>query len=145
MNCKWVKIEPALNRIPVLRCPDIVEISDDSQLMVISLSLFLRICKVQSRHGLPILEQSRAPACTPLAMSHPPLKSLPLGLLNVGPRRSQPGQRREPRKIITVSVKEDVHLKRQRMPGSPAKNETAKLRILKTLKLRNFLEKFEVS
>lgn len=77
------------------------------------------ICKVQSRHGLPILEQSKAPACTPLAMSHPPLKSLPLGLLNVGPRRSQPGQRREPRKIITVSVKEDVHLKKAENAWKP--------------------------
>lgn len=44
------------------------------------MSLFLQICKVQSRHGLPILEQSKAPTCTPLAMSHPPLKSLPLGV-----------------------------------------------------------------
>lgn len=64
----------------VLRCPDVLEISDDFQLMVISVSLLLQICKVQSRHGLPILEQSKAPTCTPLAMSHPPLKSLPLGV-----------------------------------------------------------------
>ncbi|XP_011935692.1 PREDICTED: eukaryotic translation initiation factor 4 gamma 3 isoform X12 [Cercocebus atys] len=78
------------------------------------------ICKVQSRHGLPILEQSKAPTCPPLAMSHPPMKSLPLGLLNVGPRRSQPGQRREPRKIITVSVKEDVHLKKAENAWKPS-------------------------
>ncbi|XP_048672101.1 eukaryotic translation initiation factor 4 gamma 3 isoform X9 [Marmota marmota marmota] len=78
------------------------------------------ICKVQSRHGLPILEQSKAPSCTPLAIAHPPLKSLPLGLLNVGPRRSQPGQRREPRKIITVSVKEDVHLKKAENAWKPS-------------------------
>ncbi|XP_043846635.1 eukaryotic translation initiation factor 4 gamma 3 isoform X26 [Dromiciops gliroides] len=78
------------------------------------------ICKVQSRHGLPILEQGKAPTCTPLPMSHPPLKSLPLGLLNVGPRRSQPGQRREPRKIITVSVKEDVHLKKAENAWKPS-------------------------
>ncbi|XP_050645718.1 eukaryotic translation initiation factor 4 gamma 3 isoform X12 [Macaca thibetana thibetana] len=78
------------------------------------------ICKVQSRHGLPILEQSKAPTCPPLAMSHPPVKSLPLGLLNVGPRRSQPGQRREPRKIITVSVKEDVHLKKAENAWKPS-------------------------
>uniref|UniRef100_G3VM79 Eukaryotic translation initiation factor 4 gamma 3 n=1 Tax=Sarcophilus harrisii TaxID=9305 RepID=G3VM79_SARHA len=78
------------------------------------------ICKVQSRHGLPILEQGKAPTCTPLPMSHPPLKSLPLGLLNVGPRRSQPSQRREPRKIITVSVKEDVHLKKAENAWKPS-------------------------
>ncbi|XP_023075512.1 eukaryotic translation initiation factor 4 gamma 3 isoform X8 [Piliocolobus tephrosceles] len=78
------------------------------------------ICKVQSRHGLPILEQSKAPTCPPVARSHPPMKSLPLGLLNVGPRRSQPGQRREPRKIITVSVKEDVHLKKAENAWKPS-------------------------
>nr|XP_054114831.1 eukaryotic translation initiation factor 4 gamma 3 isoform X35 [Callithrix jacchus] len=78
------------------------------------------VCKVQSRHGLPILEQNKAPTCPPLAMSHPPMKSLPLGLLNVGPRRSQPGQRREPRKIITVSVKEDVHLKKAENAWKPS-------------------------
>ncbi|XP_009448303.2 eukaryotic translation initiation factor 4 gamma 3 isoform X12 [Pan troglodytes] len=78
------------------------------------------ICKVQSRHGLPILEQSKAPTCPPLVMSHPPMKSLPLGLLNVGSRRSQPGQRREPRKIITVSVKEDVHLKKAENAWKPS-------------------------
>ncbi|EHH49619.1 hypothetical protein EGM_00309 [Macaca fascicularis] len=42
------------------------------------------------------------------------------GLLNVGPRRSQPGQRREPRKIITVSVKEDVHLKKAENAWKPS-------------------------
>ncbi|XP_058299877.1 eukaryotic translation initiation factor 4 gamma 3 isoform X10 [Hylobates moloch] len=78
------------------------------------------ICKVQSRHGLPILEQNKAPTCPPLVMSHPPMKSLPLGLLNVGSRRSQPGQRREPRKIITVSVKEDVHLKKAENAWKPS-------------------------
>nr|XP_039329743.1 eukaryotic translation initiation factor 4 gamma 3 isoform X10 [Saimiri boliviensis boliviensis] len=41
-------------------------------------------------------------------------------LLNVGPRRSQPGQRREPRKIITVSVKEDVHLKKAENAWKPS-------------------------
>ncbi|XP_021565526.1 eukaryotic translation initiation factor 4 gamma 3 isoform X2 [Carlito syrichta] len=41
-------------------------------------------------------------------------------LLNVVPRRSQPGQRREPRKIITVSVKEDVHLKRAENAWKPS-------------------------
>lgn len=41
-------------------------------------------------------------------------------LLNVGPRRSQPGQRREPRKIITVSVKEDVHLRKAENAWKPS-------------------------
>ncbi|KAM9032814.1 eukaryotic translation initiation factor 4 gamma 3 isoform 12-T15 [Sarcophilus harrisii] len=41
-------------------------------------------------------------------------------LLNVGPRRSQPSQRREPRKIITVSVKEDVHLKKAENAWKPS-------------------------
>uniref|UniRef100_A0A8B9W1R1 Eukaryotic translation initiation factor 4 gamma 3 n=1 Tax=Bos mutus grunniens TaxID=30521 RepID=A0A8B9W1R1_BOSMU len=41
-------------------------------------------------------------------------------LLNVGARRSQPGQRREPRKIITVSVKEDVHLKKAENAWKPS-------------------------
>ncbi|XP_025028216.1 eukaryotic translation initiation factor 4 gamma 3 isoform X16 [Python bivittatus] len=46
-------------------------------------------------------------------------------LLNVGPRRSQPGQRREPRKIITVCVKEDVHLKKAENAWKPSlKRET---------------------
>lgn len=41
-------------------------------------------------------------------------------MLNVGPRRSQPGQRREPRKIITVCVKEDVHLKKAENAWKPS-------------------------
>uniref|UniRef100_A0A8C7E6Z4 Eukaryotic translation initiation factor 4 gamma 3 n=1 Tax=Naja naja TaxID=35670 RepID=A0A8C7E6Z4_NAJNA len=46
-------------------------------------------------------------------------------LLNVGPRRSQPSQRREPRKIITVCVKEDVHLKKAENAWKPSlKRET---------------------
>uniref|UniRef100_A0A8C3TA21 Eukaryotic translation initiation factor 4 gamma 3 n=1 Tax=Chelydra serpentina TaxID=8475 RepID=A0A8C3TA21_CHESE len=44
----------------------------------------------------------------------------PLQLLNVGPRRSQPSQRREPRKIITVCVKEDVHLKKAENAWKPS-------------------------
>lgn len=40
--------------------------------------------------------------------------------MNVGPRRSQPGQRREPRKIITVCVKEDVHLKKAENAWKPS-------------------------
>ncbi|CAM5105384.1 unnamed protein product [Natator depressus] len=42
------------------------------------------------------------------------------GLLNVGPRRSQQSQRREPRKIITVCVKEDVHLKKAENAWKPS-------------------------
>lgn len=46
-------------------------------------------------------------------------------LLNVGPRRSQPSQRREPRKIITVCIKEDVHLKKSENAWKPSlKRET---------------------
>ncbi|XP_075293740.1 eukaryotic translation initiation factor 4 gamma 3 isoform X4 [Opisthocomus hoazin] len=45
---------------------------------------------------------------------------IPGSLLNVGPRRSQPGQRREPRKIITVCVKEDVHLKKAENAWKPS-------------------------
>ncbi|XP_074832113.1 eukaryotic translation initiation factor 4 gamma 3 isoform X4 [Carettochelys insculpta] len=41
-------------------------------------------------------------------------------VLNVGPRRSQPNQRREPRKIITVCVKEDVHLKKAENAWKPS-------------------------
>ncbi|KAM8927899.1 eukaryotic translation initiation factor 4 gamma 3 [Pelodytes ibericus] len=41
-------------------------------------------------------------------------------LLNVGPRRSQPGQRREPRKIImNISVTDDVHLKKSENAWKP--------------------------
>ncbi|XP_039365460.1 eukaryotic translation initiation factor 4 gamma 3 isoform X13 [Mauremys reevesii] len=43
-----------------------------------------------------------------------------VALLNVGPRRSQPSQRREPRKIITVCVKEDVHLKKAENAWKPS-------------------------
>ncbi|XP_055978537.1 eukaryotic translation initiation factor 4 gamma 3 isoform X12 [Sorex fumeus] len=99
------------------------------------------ICKVQSRHGLPILEQSKAPACTPLAMSHPPLKSLPLGLLNVGPRRSQPGQRREPRKIITVSVKEDVHLKKAENAWKPSQKRDSQAEDPENIKTQELFRK----
>ncbi|EPQ03620.1 Eukaryotic translation initiation factor 4 gamma 3, partial [Myotis brandtii] len=99
------------------------------------------ICKVQSRHGLPILEQSKAPTCTPLAMSHPPLKSLPLGLLNVGPRRSQPGQRREPRKIITVPVKEDVHLKKAENAWKPTQKRDSQAEDPENIKTQELFRK----
>ncbi|NXJ82240.1 IF4G3 factor, partial [Trogon melanurus] len=77
-------------------------------------------CKVQSNPGLPSLARCGSPACPLLVSPHPPLRNLPLGLLNVGPRRSQPGQRREPRKIITVCVKEDVHLKKAENAWKPS-------------------------
>nr|XP_020136656.1 eukaryotic translation initiation factor 4 gamma 3 isoform X17 [Microcebus murinus] len=99
------------------------------------------ICKVQSRHGLPILDQSKAPTCTPLAMSHSPLKSLPLGLLNVGPRRSQPGQRREPRKIITVSVKEDVHLKKAENAWKPSQKRDSQAEDPENIKTQELFRK----
>ncbi|KAE8594821.1 hypothetical protein XENTR_v10019814 [Xenopus tropicalis] len=42
-------------------------------------------------------------------------------LLSVGPRRSQPGQRREPRKIImNISVSDDVHLKKSENAWKPS-------------------------
>ncbi|XP_063001331.1 eukaryotic translation initiation factor 4 gamma 3 isoform X4 [Elgaria multicarinata webbii] len=82
-------------------------------------------CKVQPPPGLPSLARCGPPACPLLVTSHPQLRNLQIGLLNVGPRRSQPGQRREPRKIITVCVKEDVHLKKSENAWRPSlKRET---------------------
>ncbi|XP_025028212.1 eukaryotic translation initiation factor 4 gamma 3 isoform X13 [Python bivittatus] len=82
-------------------------------------------CKVQPPPGLPPGARCGTPACPLLVSSHPQLRSLQIGLLNVGPRRSQPGQRREPRKIITVCVKEDVHLKKAENAWKPSlKRET---------------------
>ncbi|XP_073937193.1 eukaryotic translation initiation factor 4 gamma 3 isoform X11 [Castor canadensis] len=99
------------------------------------------ICNMQSRHGLPILEQSKAPSCTPLVMSHSPLKNLPLGLSNVGPRRSQPGQRREPRKIITVSVKEDVHLKKAENAWKPSQKRDSQAEDPENIKTQELFRK----
>nr|XP_023407728.1 eukaryotic translation initiation factor 4 gamma 3 isoform X11 [Loxodonta africana] len=99
------------------------------------------ICKVQSRHGLPILEQGKTPACTPQAMSHPPLKSLPLGLLNVASRRSQPSQRREPRKIITVPVKEDVHLKKAENAWKPSQKRDSQAEDPENIKTQELFRK----
>ncbi|KAM5247845.1 eukaryotic translation initiation factor 4 gamma 3 isoform 4-T4 [Ctenodactylus gundi] len=58
------------------------------------------------------------PAFADFGRQTPGVRGVPL--LNVGPRRSQPGQRREPRKIITVSVKEDVHLKKAENAWKPS-------------------------
>lgn len=66
------------------------------------------------------------------------MRNLPIGLLNVGPRRSQPGQRREPRKIITVCVKEDVHLKKAENAWKPSlkrENQTEDPENVKTQEL----------
>uniref|UniRef100_A0A803T1A8 Eukaryotic translation initiation factor 4 gamma 3 n=1 Tax=Anolis carolinensis TaxID=28377 RepID=A0A803T1A8_ANOCA len=81
--------------------------------------------KVQPPPGLPSLARCSPPTCPLLgpAVFLPPLSLSQL--LNVGPRRSQPGQRREPRKIITVCVKEDVHLKKAENAWKPSlKRET---------------------
>ncbi|KAL2296661.1 hypothetical protein Nmel_015996 [Mimus melanotis] len=95
-------------------------------------------CKVQSTLGLPSLARCGPPACPLLVSPHPPLRNLPIGLLNVGPRRSQPGQRREPRKIITVCVKEDVHLKKAENAWKPSlkrENQTEDPENVKTQEL----------
>ncbi|NXO01533.1 IF4G3 factor, partial [Rhinopomastus cyanomelas] len=95
-------------------------------------------CKVQSNPGLPSLARCSSPACPLLVSPHPPLRNLPIGLLNVGPRRSQPGQRREPRKIITVCVKEDVHLKKAENAWKPSlkrENQTEDPENVKTQEL----------
>ncbi|XP_053941924.1 eukaryotic translation initiation factor 4 gamma 3 isoform X12 [Cuculus canorus] len=65
-------------------------------------------------------------------------RNVPGSLLNVGPRRSQPGQRREPRKIITVCVKEDVHLKKAENAWKPSlkrENQTEDPENVKTQEL----------
>ncbi|XP_023796072.1 eukaryotic translation initiation factor 4 gamma 3 isoform X1 [Cyanistes caeruleus] len=95
-------------------------------------------CKVQSTPGLPSLARCGPPACPLLVSPHPPLRNLPIGLLSVGPRRSQPGQRREPRKIITVCVKEDVHLKKAENAWKPSlkrENQTEDPENVKTQEL----------
>ncbi|NXM54156.1 IF4G3 factor, partial [Illadopsis cleaveri] len=95
-------------------------------------------CKVQSTPGLPSLARCGPPACPLLVSHHPPLRNLPIGLLNVGPRRTQPGQRREPRKIITVCVKEDVHLKKAENAWKPSlkrENQTEDPENVKTQEL----------
>ncbi|NXW62524.1 IF4G3 factor, partial [Eurystomus gularis] len=95
-------------------------------------------CKVQSNPGLPSPARCGSPACPLLVSPHPPLRNLPIGLLNVGPRRSQPGQRREPRKIITVCVKEDVHLKKAENAWKPSlkrENQTEDPENVKTQEL----------
>uniref|UniRef100_A0A670ZVA8 Eukaryotic translation initiation factor 4 gamma 3 n=1 Tax=Pseudonaja textilis TaxID=8673 RepID=A0A670ZVA8_PSETE len=81
--------------------------------------------QLQPPPGLPSGTRCGTPACPLLVSSHPQLRNLQIGMLNVGQRRSQPSQRREPRKIITVCVKEDVHLKKAENAWKPSlKRET---------------------
>ncbi|KAM7139055.1 eukaryotic translation initiation factor 4 gamma 3 isoform 8-T8 [Macrochelys suwanniensis] len=68
-----------------------------------------------------LLDFQFMPACIQKPEGLPPISDVVLDkLLNVGPRRSQPSQRREPRKIITVCVKEDVHLKKAENAWKPS-------------------------
>ncbi|XP_045714559.1 eukaryotic translation initiation factor 4 gamma 3 isoform X6 [Phyllostomus hastatus] len=62
-------------------------------------------------------------------------------LLNVGPRRSQPGQRREPRKIITVSVKEDVHLKKAENAWKPSQKRDSQAEDPENIKTQELFRK----
>nr|XP_045005061.1 eukaryotic translation initiation factor 4 gamma 3 isoform X28 [Jaculus jaculus] len=62
-------------------------------------------------------------------------------LLNVGPRRSQPGQRREPRKIITVSVKEDVHLKKAENAWKPSQKRDSQADDPESIKTQELFRK----
>ncbi|XP_029435031.1 eukaryotic translation initiation factor 4 gamma 3 isoform X2 [Rhinatrema bivittatum] len=65
----------------------------------------------------------RGPDFTPAFadFSRPSSSGRGVPLLNVGPRRSQPGQRREPRKIImNISVGDDVHLKKAENAWKPS-------------------------
>nr|KAF6443609.1 eukaryotic translation initiation factor 4 gamma 3 [Molossus molossus] len=62
-------------------------------------------------------------------------------LLNIGPRRSQPGQRREPRKIITVSVKEDVHLKKAENAWKPSQKRDSQAEDPENIKTQELFRK----
>ncbi|KAM5270040.1 eukaryotic translation initiation factor 4 gamma 3 isoform 48-T48 [Hipposideros larvatus] len=62
-------------------------------------------------------------------------------LLNVGSRRSQPGQRREPRKIITVSVKEDVHLKKAENAWKPSQKRDSQAEDPENIKTQELFRK----
>ncbi|KAM4885919.1 eukaryotic translation initiation factor 4 gamma 3 isoform 4-T4 [Sylvia borin] len=78
------------------------------------------------------------PAFADFGRQAPGGRNMSGSLLNVGPRRSQPGQRREPRKIITVCVKEDVHLKKAENAWKPSlkrENQTEDPENVKTQEL----------
>nr|XP_033777586.1 eukaryotic translation initiation factor 4 gamma 3 isoform X2 [Geotrypetes seraphini] len=65
----------------------------------------------------------RGPDFTPAFadFSRPSSSGRGMPLLSVGPRRAQPGQRREPRKIImNISVGDDVHLKKAENAWKPS-------------------------
>ncbi|XP_075407924.1 eukaryotic translation initiation factor 4 gamma 3 isoform X8 [Tenrec ecaudatus] len=64
-----------------------------------------------------------------------------VALLNVGSRRSQPGQRREPRKIITVSVKEDVHLKKAENAWKPSQKRDSQAEDPENIKTQELFRK----
>ncbi|XP_016070064.1 PREDICTED: eukaryotic translation initiation factor 4 gamma 3 isoform X4 [Miniopterus natalensis] len=62
-------------------------------------------------------------------------------LLNSGSRRSQPGQRREPRKIITVPVKEDVHLKKAENAWKPSQKRDSHTEDPESIKTQELFRK----
>ncbi|XP_006883629.1 PREDICTED: eukaryotic translation initiation factor 4 gamma 3 isoform X4 [Elephantulus edwardii] len=62
-------------------------------------------------------------------------------LLNVGPRRSQPGQRKEPRKIITVPVKDDVHLKKAENAWKPSQKRDSQAEDPENIKTQELFRK----
>ncbi|XP_015412712.1 PREDICTED: eukaryotic translation initiation factor 4 gamma 3 isoform X17 [Myotis davidii] len=64
-----------------------------------------------------------------------------VSLLNVGSRRSQPGQRREPRKIITVPVKEDVHLKKAENAWKPTQKRDSQAEDPENIKTQELFRK----
>ncbi|KAJ7306509.1 hypothetical protein JRQ81_009865 [Phrynocephalus forsythii] len=97
--------------------------------------------KVQPPPGIPSLARCGPPACPLLVSPHPQLRNLQIGLLNVGPRRPQPGQRREPRKIITVCVKEDVHLKKAENAWKPSQKREAQVEDPESIKTQELFRK----
>nr|XP_023407726.1 eukaryotic translation initiation factor 4 gamma 3 isoform X8 [Loxodonta africana] len=62
-------------------------------------------------------------------------------LLNVASRRSQPSQRREPRKIITVPVKEDVHLKKAENAWKPSQKRDSQAEDPENIKTQELFRK----
>ncbi|XP_073937209.1 eukaryotic translation initiation factor 4 gamma 3 isoform X23 [Castor canadensis] len=79
------------------------------------------------------------PAFADFGRQTPGGRGIPLS--NVGPRRSQPGQRREPRKIITVSVKEDVHLKKAENAWKPSQKRDSQAEDPENIKTQELFRK----
>ncbi|XP_039710661.1 eukaryotic translation initiation factor 4 gamma 3 isoform X15 [Pteropus medius] len=79
------------------------------------------------------------PAFADFGRQTPGGRGVPLS--NVGPRRSQPGQRREPRKIITVSVKEDVHLKKAENAWKPSQKRDSQAEDPENIKTQELFRK----